>query len=155
MIAVLAISLIVGLWRGLVFETLSLAGWVAAWFAAQWFAPAVAPHLPVGERGSPVNMGASYVAVFLGVLIVWAIAARLIRMAIRATPLSGIDRLLGAGFGLVRGLVLLIALATVVALTPLAQTSAWQQSQGAVWLAALLRGLKPMLPPDLARHLPA
>ncbi len=35
--------------RGLVFEVLSLAGWVAAYFAAQWLAPPLARRtLPVG-----------------------------------------------------------------------------------------------------------
>jgi membrane protein required for colicin V production len=155
MLGVLLLSLIVGVWRGLVFEMLSLAGWVVAWIAAQWFAPSVAPHIPVGEPASSLNLGASYAILFVAVLIVWAILARLVRMLIRATPLSGIDRLLGAGFGLLRGLVLLVAIATVVSLTPLAKSPAWQQSQGAAWLQAMLRGLKPALPPDIARHLPA
>ncbi len=46
-LAVLAVSVIVGLVRGFVFECLSLAGWVVAWFAAQWAAPWVAGYLPV------------------------------------------------------------------------------------------------------------
>lgn len=155
MLGILVVSMIVGIWRGLVFEMLSLAGWVVAWIAAQWFAPVAAPHIPVGEAGSSMNLGASYAILFVAVLIVWAILARLIRMLIRATPLSGIDRLLGAGFGVLRGLVLLVALATVVSLTPLAKGPAWQQSHGAAWLQAMLRGLKPALPADIARHLPA
>ena len=155
MLGVLLISMTVGVWRGLVFEMLSLAGWVVAWFAAQWLAPAAAPSIPVGEPGSSLNLGAAYAIVFVSVLIAWAIVARLVRMLIRATPLSGVDRLLGAGFGLLRGLVLLIAVATVVALTPLARSPVWQQSHGAAWLQAMLQGLKPALPPDIARHLPA
>ena len=39
-LGVLCLSAVVGLVRGLVFEVLSLLGWVAAYFAAQWFAPA-------------------------------------------------------------------------------------------------------------------
>jgi membrane protein required for colicin V production len=31
---------------------------------------------------------------------------------------------------------------------------AWQQSQGSVWLQAMLRGIRPMLPPEVSRHLP-
>lgn len=155
MLGILLISMIVGVWRGLVFEMLSLAGWVVAWLAAQWLAPSAAPSIPVGDAGSPLNLGAAYVIVFVAALIAWAIVAQLVRMLIRATPLSGIDRLLGSGFGLLRGVVLLIAVATVVALTPAAKSMAWQQSHGAAWLQAMLRGLKPTLPPDIARHLPA
>ena len=76
-------------------------------------------------------------------------------MLIHATPLQAIDRVFGAGFGLLRGAVLLLAVATVVAITPAAKSPAWQQSQGAAWLVAALQGLKPVLPEPLARHLPA
>ena len=48
LLAVLAVSVVVGLWRGLVFEVLSLVGWVVAFFAAQAFAPFAAAYVPVG-----------------------------------------------------------------------------------------------------------
>ena len=150
----LAISVIVGLWRGLVYEVLSLLGWVAAYFIAQWFSPLVASELPVGRPGSAMNLGASFALTFVGALIVWGLAARLVRMLINATPLSMPDRVLGAGFGALRGVVLLLAVATVVAMTPAARSAAWQQSQGASWLQVLLQGLKPVLPTAVARHLP-
>jgi membrane protein required for colicin V production len=155
LLAVLAISLAVGVWRGLVFEVLSLLGWVAAYIAAQVFAPTVAAWLAVGTPGSALNQGVAFAATFVAALIVWALASRLLRALIHATPLAVIDRLLGAVFGLLRGVVLLLAVTTVVALTPAMRSSAWQHSQGAAWLGALLAGLKPVLPEALARHLPA
>ena len=153
--AALALSVAVGLWRGLTFEVLSLLGWVAAYVAAQAFAATVAPMLPVGDPGSALNQGAAFALVFIGALVVWALASRLLRQLIHATPLQAIDRVLGAGFGLLRGAVLLLAVATVVTLTPAVRSPAWQDSQGAAWLGALLQGLKPVLPGSLAQHLPA
>jgi len=155
LLAVLAASLAVGVWRGLVFEVLSLLGWVAAYITAQVLAPLVATWLPIGAPGSALNQGAAFAATFVAALVVWALASRLLRALIHATPLALIDRVLGAGFGLLRGAVLLLAVATVVALTPAARSSAWQHSQGAAWLGALLAGLKPVLPVAVARHLPA
>ena len=155
LLAVLALSVAVGLWRGLVFEVLSLVGWVAAYIAAQAFASAVAPLLPVGTPGGALNLGAAFALVFVLALIVWALASRLVRLVIHATPLQVIDRVLGGGFGLLRGAVLLLAVATVVAMTPAARAPAWQHSQGAAWLGAVLQGLKPVLPESLAQHLPA
>lgn len=153
LIAVLVISVIVGVIRGFVFELLSLVGWVAAWFAAQWFAPQVAPYIPVGSIGSALNLGAAFAVVFVVALLVWAIAARLIRIVIHATPLSIVDRGLGAVFGLLRGVVLLLAVTVAVGLTPAGKSSAWHQSRGAGVLAALLEGLMPLLPPQVAGHL--
>jgi membrane protein required for colicin V production len=153
--SVLGLSVVVGLVRGFVFEVLSLLGWFAAYFAAQWFAPELAPHIPVGKPGTAINHAAAFAAIFVAALLAWALGSRLLRMLIHATPLSLPDRLLGAVFGLLRGLVLLMAAATVISLTPLMKPQAWQASQGAQWLLVALDGLRPVLPPQLLQHLPA
>ena len=151
LLAVLAFSVVVGLVRGFVFECLSLAGWVVAWFAAQWGAPQLAPQLPVGAPGTALNLGAAFALTFVAALIVWTLLSRLVRLLVHATPLSLPDRLLGAVFGLLRGGVLLLAVATVVALTPASQSTAWRTSQGARWLGVALASLKPLLPEPVAR----
>lgn len=155
LLAVLAISLLFGLMRGFVFECLSLAGWVVAWFAAQWAAPLLAHTLPIGEPGTPLNHGVAFVLSFIAALIVWSLLSRLARMLIHATPLSLIDRFLGAGFGVLRGMVILLALASVVAMSPAAKAETWQRSQGARILSQTLTALKPLLPPSAAQLLPA
>jgi membrane protein required for colicin V production len=152
--SVLALSVIVGLVRGFVFEVLSLLGWFVAYFAAQWLAPDVSQHIPVGKPGSGINHAAAFAAVFVAALLIWALGSRLVRLLIHATPLSLPDRLLGAVFGLLRGLVLLLAVATVISLTPLLKSPAWQASLGAQWLHAALEVLRPVLPPQLLQHLP-
>ena len=151
LVSVLALSMVVGLVRGFVFECLSLAGWVVAWFAAQWGSPWLATHIPLGNAGSALNLGVAFALAFIGALIVWALLARLVRLLIHATPLSVIDRLLGALFGLLRGAVLLLAVATVVALTPASQSNSWRSSEGARWLGQALATLKPLLPEPVAR----
>jgi membrane protein required for colicin V production len=155
LLAVLLLSMVVGLVRGFVFECLSLAGWLVAWFGAQWASPQLAPYLPVGSPGSGLNLGAAFIVAFIAALVVWSLLARLIRMLIHATPLSLPDRLLGAGFGLLRGGVLLLAVASAVLLTPAAQSQGWRASHGARWLGLTLQALKPLLPEPAARLLPA
>ncbi|MEO8154963.1 MAG: CvpA family protein [Rhizobacter sp.] len=153
--SVLALSVIVGLMRGFVFEVLSLLGWFVAYFAAQWFAADLAPHIPVGRPGSGVNHAAAFTALFIAALLTWAVCSRLLRFLIHASPLSVPDRLLGAVFGLLRGLLVLLAAATVISITPLKKSPVWQVSQGALWLQVALDGLRPVLPPQLLQHLPA
>lgn len=154
LLAALVLSVLLGLWRGFVLEAMALAGWVVAYFAAQWLAPQWAPHLPVGERGSHLNFAAAYLLAFLIVLISWGLVSRGVRVLINATPLRALDRVLGAAFGAVRGVVLLLVLAVVVAMTPAAQSPEWHASQGAHWLAMALQQIKPMLPEAISRHLP-
>jgi membrane protein required for colicin V production len=148
MLAILGLSMLIGAWRGLVFEVLSLAGWFVAYFAAQAYAPLLAPHLPVGAAGSALQHATAFACAFILALLVWSLAARLVRLLVRATPLKPVDRLFGAAFGIVRGVLALLILGTLIGYTPLAQSPPWQQSQGVGWLNTTVRELMPLLPQD-------
>jgi membrane protein required for colicin V production len=146
MLAVLVLSIVVGALRGLVFEVLAIVGWIVAYFVAQWAAPLLAPHLPIGRPGSLLNQGVAFASAFIATLIVWGLLSRLLRRLIHATPLHAADRVLGAAFGLARGCIVLLAVAVVVAYTPAAKSPEWRASIGAAWLNSALQGLKPLLP---------
>jgi len=154
MLLVLGLSVVLGLWRGLLLEVATLVGWVVAYFTAQWFAADLAPFLPIGEPGSGANRAAAFGLLFIATLIAWGLLARLVRMMLHATPLSLIDRVGGGAFGLLRGGVVLIVLATVVSFTPAAQSMLWQSSTGARWTTETVKFIKPLLPPDLREWLP-
>ena len=143
--AFLLVSVLIGLARGFVFELLSLAGWFAAWFVAWWATPMFVGYIHVGDAGSSLNYGVTFACVFLVALVVWSLGARLVRALVRATPLSAFDRVMGAGFGFVRGLVVLLVAATVVGISPWGQAVAWQRSQGVTWLNTVLHELRPLL----------
>ncbi|WP_298231153.1 CvpA family protein [uncultured Azohydromonas sp.] len=155
MLGLLLLSSLAGLWRGLIFEVLSLAGYGVGWLAAQRFSPVAAEWLPWEGALPAWRLAAAYVLVFVAALLLCGLAARLLRMLVQASPLGPLDRLLGAGFGLLRGLLVLLVLSTLVALTPLAHSPAWTASSGAAWLQALRQGIQPVLPSAVARHLPA
>lgn len=155
LLAVLALSAVVGLWRGLVFELMSLFGWLVAYAVAQAYSAQLGVFLPVGTPGSAMHQAAAFFVTFVGAMVAWVLLSRLVRMAVQATPLTVPDRLLGGGFGLLRGLVGLLVVATIVALTPAARSPTWTESRGAGLLALVLQGLKPMLPIEVSRHLPA
>jgi membrane protein required for colicin V production len=154
MLAALLLSVGIGLVRGLLLEVAMLVGWVVAYFAAHWLAADLAPHVPVGSPGSGLNRGAAFALVFVAALIVWALLARLVRMVVHATPLSVVDRIGGGAFGVLRGALLLVAVATLVAFTPAAQSPLWQASTGARWAVETVKFIQPLLPPDLRQWLP-
>jgi membrane protein required for colicin V production len=152
--AILLLSMAVGLWRGLVFEVLSLAGWLASFVLAQWWAPAVAEWLPLGQWSPPLRHVAGFVVVLVGSLVVAALLARLARKLIEAVGLRPIDRILGAAFGLLRGFVIVLAVAVVAQMTPLRDMQVWSESAGAQAAAQTLKGLKPILPERFGQYLP-
>jgi membrane protein required for colicin V production len=144
LLAVLALSTLIGLWRGLVFELLSLAAWLLAWLAAQWWSPAVAQWLGTAHTAP------AFALTFVAALIAGGLLARLARLLVAATPLRLVDRLLGAGFGFLRGLLILLVAASLLALTPAARSPAWRASRGAGGLQALVEMLKPLWPASAA-----
>lgn len=152
LLTVLCVSVLVGLWRGLVFEVVSLLGWLVAFVIANSLGPMLAPYLPVGDPESPLRVWIAYVVVFLLVLVACTLLARMLRALVSASPLSMLDRLLGGAFGVARGALVLVIVAVLVTLSPFAHSSSWQSSHGAVWLGQALEGLKPVLPQSLNVH---
>jgi membrane protein required for colicin V production len=148
MLAVVGLSALVGVLRGLTFEILSLLGWVAAWFAGLWFGPLVAPHLSIASPS--LNHIAAFAIAFVIALVVCGLAPRAVSALVGKTPLKPLDRLLGAAFGVLRGVLVLLAIAIVVAHTPAASSAAWRESRGAVWLDAMLHELMPLVAPEMA-----
>ena len=73
---------------------------------------------------------------------------------IAAVGLRPADRMLGAGFGLVRGVLLLLAVTVVVGMTPLHTSAWWTEATGPHITGAALKGLKPLLPQDFGKYLP-
>lgn len=153
-VVLLVVSMLYGLVRGLVFEVISLAGWVAAFVAAQWLAEDVGQWLPFGEPMAPWRYAAGFVLVFVAVAFTIGLVAALARKLIAAVGLRPVDRVLGAAFGVARGGVALLALGVVVHLLALGGETWWRESHSAVVLDAALQGLKPALPDKFASYLP-
>ena len=153
LLAIFGLSVLVGLWRGLVFELVSLLGWVVAFVIANALGPVLSELIPVASGQPGLRLWIAYIVVFVAVLICCTLLARMLRALISATPLSVIDRLLGGGFGAVRGALILVVLGTLVTLSPYAQSTQWQNSHGALWVGMALEGLKPVLPQSLTVHI--
>jgi len=151
-IGVLVLSIAWGAWRGLVHEVLSLAGWVMAFVAANLLAAPLAESFPANMRPE-LRVVAAFVVVFIATLVITTLATALITKFIKVSVLQGLDRWLGALFGLVRGVLIVIALAIVAGLTSLPASSVWRASATGYSLAQTVVQLKPWLPPALASRL--
>jgi membrane protein required for colicin V production len=154
LLAVLSLSLLLGVWRGLVQEVLSLAGWVVAFYVSQIYAPAAAAQLPMQGSSEMLRYAAGFVVVFVGVLVATVLVSWLVKKLLSAVGLGPLDRLLGSVFGLLRGVMVLLAITVVVGMTPLHASEAWQKAQGPRWLESFLHVLKPVLPADFGKYLP-
>jgi membrane protein required for colicin V production len=152
--AILAASMLLGVWRGLVYEVLSVIGWIAAFVLAQWFAPTVAAQLPMESSGDTLRYAVAFVLVFVASVFAAGLISALMKKVISAVGLRPVDRMLGAIFGLFRGVILLLAVSVVVHMTALQESEWWLESKGAPMLITLLKGLRPMLPEKFGAFLP-
>ena len=155
MLAVLLASALLGAWRGLVYEVVSVLGWLASFILAQWYAPQASQWLPAMKGATEsLRYAAGFVLVFLAAAFASGLVAWLTKKLVEAVGLRPVDRTLGAAFGLVRGLVLLLAVAVVVGMTALNGADWWQASRGAAVLQVALHGIKTVVPEDFGQYLP-
>ena len=153
LLGVLVFSMLLGAWRGLVYEVLSVLGWVVSFFVAQWFAPDLATRLPVQSAADPVRYAAAFVLIFIASVFAAGLLAFLLKKLVAAVGLAPVDRVLGAAFGVLRGVILLLAATVVIDMTALKTSGWWQESKGAPVLAATLKAIKPVLPEQFAKYL--
>jgi membrane protein required for colicin V production len=153
-IAVLVVSLLMGAWRGLVYEVLSLVNWVAAFVLAQLFAPWAAQWLPMTSASETVRYAAGFVVVLVACVFIGGLIAMLLSKLVSAIGLGGVDRLLGSAFGLVRGAVILLAVTVVMGMVPLHTAVWWQEATGPKVATSVLHGIKPVLPEEFGKYLP-
>ena len=155
-LAVLLASMLIGAWRGLVFEVLSALGWLLAFVAAQWWAEDAAAWLPLESiEQAAVRYAAGFVLVFVIVVFACGWVAWVAKRLIQSSGLRPVDRTLGAFFGIVRAGVLLLVLTVVVQATQLRDAASWQASSVAPWLSVALQEIKPVLPQGLEKYLPS
>ena len=154
LLTLLAASMVLGAWRGLVYEVLSVLGWIAAFLLAQWFAPSVADMLPISKSEQTLRYAAGFVLVFIASVFAAGLLSALMKKVISVVGLRPVDRILGAMFGIFRGLIFLLALTVVVHMTALQESDWWLESRGGPMLMTLLKGIKPMLPEKFGAYLP-
>lgn len=141
LLGALLVSALLGLWRGLIVEVMSLVSWAAAFVMAVMFGERVEPLLAGLIESPGLRTAIAHIGVFLLTLVAGGALTWLLSRLIEKTGLSGTDRMLGLGFGLLRGAAFGVACVLVLGLTPVPRSPAWSESSmvgvlmpGAEWL---------------------
>lgn len=155
LLAALVISILIGILRGFTREVLGLGTWIVAIVAALLFAPTAAVYLESQIPVPSIRIAAAHGLVFFGGLVLGAVVTNIVSMLVRKSPLSGVDRMVGGGFGLLRGGMLAVLVVWLLGMTPARQDPWWRESAFVGRLDVLAQGFTRMLPSDWARRLPA
>ena len=149
---IFVVSVLLSIVRGIVRESLSLAGWVVAYMVAKIFAKDFMSVLPLSINDESLRMVISFTAIFLAVLIVMSMLTMLASALIRTVGLGSADRLLGALFGFARGLLVVLLLVLSAGLTTLPQEPFWQKALLSKPLETGVIMIMPWLPRGLSRR---
>jgi membrane protein required for colicin V production len=152
-LGVIVVSIAWGVWRGLIREVVSLAGWVIAFLAANLLAGPLGERLPESIARPELRVLLAFVGIFILSLVITTLMGLLLSRILKAAGLGGLDRALGALFGLFRGLLVAVAAALLAGLTSLPRDPIWTMSHSGPLLARAAIGLKPWLPPAFAERL--
>jgi membrane protein required for colicin V production len=153
MLGIVGLSILISVWRGLVREVISLLSWlVALWIAAR-FAVVFADWMPAAITNPSARYVAAFATLFLGTIIVLELIGVLVAKLLRAVGLSFIDRLLGAIFGMARGVLIAWVLTLLGGLTALPQRDWWRDSVFAPPLQAAVLAARPLLPDEIAKRI--
>lgn len=107
LIAVIVVSCIAGVLRGLLREVITLVTWIAAVWIAWHYAYVLEPHLGGALANEDVRAWAARTVIFLAVVLIGTCISAIVGRVVRLSIFSGTDRFFGAIFGFLRAMVVL------------------------------------------------
>ncbi len=150
LLAVLLMSCLLGLWRGVIRESMALAAWLLGFLLSSKYAADMAVQLPP-DWGDQLRYLAGWLLVFVAVWLGMSLLSALVQRLVAVVGLGLLDRFMGGVFGVIRGGIALMAVSVVVGLTPVKTSSAWMNSWVAQSADEGVKFFKPILPSPLER----
>jgi membrane protein required for colicin V production len=129
LLGVVVISAVVGLIRGVVREVIAVAAWVLGVWCAWHYGAIVAQFLEHYVSNPGLRLWASRIAIVVAILIAGGLLAWAVRALVRGTGLSGLDRVLGMAFGVLRGVLVAAAMVWALRVAGLDHEPWWRQSK--------------------------
>jgi membrane protein required for colicin V production len=152
-IALIALSAILSLFRGFVKEALALATWLIALWVAMTFYEPLSQVIAGWISLVSAQKITAFAVLFIAVLLMGAVVNYLAGKLVSKTGLSGTDKMLGVVFGVARGGVIVTILVLLAGLTPFPQDPWWQESQFLGYFQEFALWMRNFLPGEIADNI--
>lgn len=152
-LAIVGLSILLAVMRGLTQELLALAAWALSFWLASKYAGISVRWVPAGLPNESLRYMAAFLAIFCVVWLLSAIVRITLNQFLRASGLKPLDRLLGSGFGLLRGVLLSLMLVMVAGMTSLPRSPDWRNAMFSPLFEEAAQRAKPWLPTGLASRI--
>jgi membrane protein required for colicin V production len=144
-LAILIISSIMGLVRGLLREAIAVVTWFLAIVLAWVFAPSLESLLGgILENSPALRIWAARTIIFVGILLLGGAVSVVLGHYVRVSMFAGMDRFLGFVFGIIRGIVIVGAFTIAIQALRMDEDPRWKRSKlmpYAISVADALRGI--------------
>ena len=122
------LSSVFGLWRGLIKEVLSLLTWIAALLVSRVYSEPLSGLMTGVIENDGIRYVSAFAILFVIVMMFGTFLNFLMSKLLNVTGLKLADRLLGAGFGVARGVIIVLVIMFITSMF-VSETELWQQSQ--------------------------
>jgi len=151
-IAIVGLSVVLSIMRGVVKEILSILGWIAAFYVAKAYSPLLATFLPEGIPTEAFKTLIAFVILLIAVLLLTGLLTMVISGVISKVGLGGVNRFLGMFFGFAKGLLISCVLVLLAGLTSLPKEKMWIGAVLSEPLEILVKSALPWLPESVSKH---
>ncbi|MDO9394437.1 MAG: CvpA family protein [Methylotenera sp.] len=151
-LAIIGLSIILSVMRGFFREALSILGWIAAFVVAKTYVNQILPMMPVNIPTESLRILAAFLVLFLATLLVSSLLAIALSAIFKKIGLGWLNRLLGAVFGLARGMLIVCILVFLAGLTDMPKDARWRNAMFSAPIEALVISMLPWLPISIAKH---
>jgi membrane protein required for colicin V production len=150
-LAILVLSAIMGLVRGLLREAIAVITWFLAFVLAWTFASSLEPMLGGVLVGSPMRIWVARVIIFVFVLLLGGAIATIVGHYVRVSMFAGMDKFLGFVFGIVRGIVIVGALTIAIQAMRMDEDPRWKRSRLLPFATGVAEALRSVVGEKLER----
>jgi len=151
-LAIIGLSIILSVMRGFFREALAILGWVAAFVTAKTYANQILPMMPEDIPTESLRILAAFLVLFFATLLVATLLAIALSSVFKKMGLGWLNRLLGAFFGLARGILIVCIVVFLAGLTELPNDARWRNAMFSAPLEALVISMLPWVPISIAKH---
>ena len=151
-LTIIGLSIIFSVMRGMVREVLAILGWVAAFYVGRTYTDQILPMMPVDIPTESLRVLAAFLVLFLATLLLTSLLGIALSAIIRKVGLGWLNRLLGAMFGVIRGLLIVCVLVFLAGLTSVPQDARWRNAMFSAPIEALVISILPWIPENIAKH---
>jgi len=151
-LAILGLSIIFSVMRGLVKEVLSILAWFVAFYVGRTYTDQMLPLMPADIPSESLRTLAAFLVLFLATLLLATLLAIAISAIFKKIGLGWLNRLLGAVFGAFRGVLVVCILVLLAGMTEMPKDARWKNAMFSAPIEALVVSMLPWLPEGISKH---